>query len=97
MPNGGSDNCGTYWFNAKNKCSIRELAIEHSLYPYCSNHPYRLPDKDSIPIGPVFVATREGRAESGNHHPIQKSYVCSFWRCRLKSRKSRPMSNQPVR
>ena len=46
MPNGGSDNCGTCWFNTKNKgetglgrfrdpapdfCSIRELAIEHSL------------------------------------------------------------------
>src|SRR5215472_11590976 len=63
------------WFNTKNKgetglghfrdpapdfCSIRELAIEHSLYTYCSNHPYRRPDKDPIPIGPVFVATPEG-------------------------------------
>jgi len=70
MPNGGSDCCGTCWFNAKNKgeagyahshdpalarCTIRNLAIENPFYTYCANHPHRRPHRDSIPIGPVFV------------------------------------------
>ena len=71
MPNGGSDCCGTCWFNARNKgeagyahskdpepnlCTIRGLTIENPFWTYCSNHPHRRPDRDSIPIGPVFVA-----------------------------------------
>ena len=70
MPNGGSDCCGTCWFNAKNKggtgydhasdsgpdfCIIRELEIRDSFYTYCCNHPHRRPDRDPIPIGPVFA------------------------------------------
>ena len=70
MPNGGSDCCGTCWFNAKNKgeagyphegdsepnfCIIRGLAIENPFWTYCGNHPHRRPDRDPIPIGPVFV------------------------------------------
>src|SRR5215469_2565509 len=88
------------WFNTKNKgetglghfrdpepdfCSIRELAIEHSLYTYCSNHPYRRPDKDPIPIGPVFVATREGSRRIWRPSPDTEEAVCTFWSCRLKS------------
>ena len=71
MPNGGSDCCGTCWFNTTNKgeagydhtddpepdyCSIRQTAIENPFYTYCGNHPHRRPDKDPIPIGPIYVA-----------------------------------------
>jgi hypothetical protein len=78
MPNGGSDNCGTCWFNAKNKgeaghahlrdpepsfCSIRNLPVEYSLYTYCSNHPHRRPERDRIPIGPVFTGALSGGRE----------------------------------
>ena len=70
MPNGGSDCCGTCWFNARNKgeagykhvnftvpniCTIRGLVIENPFWTYCSNHPHRLPKRDPIPIGPVFI------------------------------------------
>ena len=69
MPNGGSDCCGTCWFNRANDgeagfpgpegqyrepyCEIRGLSIEDPFYTYCANHPHRRPERDSIPIGPV--------------------------------------------
>lgn len=71
MPNGGSDCCGTCWFNARNKgeagfdraddpepnfCTIRGFAIEDPFWTYCGNHPHRRPNRDPIPIGPVFVS-----------------------------------------
>ena len=70
MPNGGSDCCGTCWFNRSNGgqrgsrnfnreipsfCEIRHLAIPNPFYTYCANHPYRRPSRDPIPIGPVYV------------------------------------------
>ncbi len=70
MPNGGSDCCGTCWFNLKNKdeagynhsrdlepdiCTIRDLPIENPFYTYCGNHPHRRPVRDPIPVGPVFA------------------------------------------
>jgi len=70
MPNGGSDCCGTCWFNARNKgkagyvhasdpepsfCTIRGIAIENPFWTYCTNHPHHRPNRDPIPIGPVFV------------------------------------------
>ena len=70
MPNGGSDCCGTCWFNRTNQgqrdwrehadesvppyCEIRNLAIQDPFYTYCANHPHRRPDSDPIPIGPVM-------------------------------------------
>ena len=70
MPNGGSDCCGTCWFNRKNHgqrdwlqhaddsitahCEIRDVAIEAPFYTYCANHPHRRPDRDPVPIGPVM-------------------------------------------
>ena len=77
MPNGGSDCCGTCWFNAKNKgqagydhasdhepafCTIRSLPIEDAFYTYCGNHPHRTPERDPIPIGPVFTGDARPRA-----------------------------------
>ncbi|MDE2875493.1 MAG: hypothetical protein OXU69_02520 [Gemmatimonadota bacterium] len=70
MPNGGSDCCGTCWFNRANggeagsanhdhsipsHCEIRDLAIEDPFYTYCANHPYRLHRKAPVPFGPVYV------------------------------------------
>lgn len=75
MPNGGSDCCGTCWFNSKNKsqlgydhtsgpepdfCTIRRLKIEAPFYTYCGNHPHRRPEQDRIPIGPVFIGDSSG-------------------------------------
>jgi hypothetical protein len=72
MPNGGSDCCGTCWFNARNEgragypgsrssakpafCTIRGLEIDDPFWTYCGNHPHRRPEPDPIPIGPVYVA-----------------------------------------
>ncbi len=77
MPNGGSDCCGTCWFNRKNYgeagyahaktaepsyCRIRELDIPDPFYTYCANHPHRSPERDPIPIGPVLTDPKgEGR------------------------------------
>ncbi|MXZ59352.1 MAG: hypothetical protein F4Z12_00615 [Acidobacteria bacterium] len=73
MPNGGSDCCGTCWFNRANHgragpgthdrstpsyCEIRDIALENPFYTYCANHPYRRPNRDLIPIGPIL---RPGR------------------------------------
>ena len=70
MPNGGSDCCGTCWFNQSlggqrgsrnfnretpSHCEIRELDISDPFYTYCANHPYHRPGRDPIPIGPVYV------------------------------------------
>jgi len=75
MPNGGSDCCGTCWFNTRNKgqaghahagdpepahCRIRDFAIPDPFYTYCANHPHRNPERCEIPLGPVFAG--EGRA-----------------------------------
>ena len=69
VPNGGSDCCGTCWFNRANRgkagsanhdssvrscCEIRAVAIENPFYTYCANHPHRRPDRDPIPIGPIL-------------------------------------------
>lgn len=70
MPNGGSDCCGTCWFNRSlrgqrgsrnfdhevpSHCEIRGLDISDPFWTYCANHPYHRPGRDPIPIGPVYV------------------------------------------
>ncbi len=76
MPNGGSDNCGTCWFNRKNHgardgmrhtdnrepphCEIRNEPIEKPFYTYCANHPHRRSGRDPIPIGPILVGQKIG-------------------------------------
>ena len=76
MPNGGSDCCGTCWFNRANRgergypagvggaephfCEIRDIEIANPFYTYCANHPHRRPDRDSIPIGPVTRYAGDG-------------------------------------
>jgi hypothetical protein len=79
MPNGGSDCCGTCWFNTRNKaeagyehahdpepdfCSIRNLPIDGDpFYTYCGNHPHRRPERDPVPIGPVYTGDSDGERE----------------------------------
>jgi hypothetical protein len=78
MPNGGSDCCGTCWFNAKNKgepgyahskdpepdfCVIRKADIKNPFYTYCANHPHRNPGKIKTPIGPVYTGDSLGNRE----------------------------------
>ena len=80
MPNGGSDCCGTCWFNAKNNgeagyahtddpepayCTIRNLSVDDNpFYTYCSNHPHRRPERDPIPIEPVYTGDSLGNRET---------------------------------
>ena len=83
MPNGGSDNCGTCWFNTKNKgeaglahlwdlgparCAIRGFAIRNPLYTYCANHPKHAPTRIEVPIGPVL------EYQLGQKPPVQVTH-----------------------
>jgi hypothetical protein len=77
MPNGGSDCCGTCWFNARNKgeagyghrsdpdpalCTIRaDLALDQPFYIYCANHPHHNRGRLRVPIGPIYKGNSEGR------------------------------------
>ena len=85
MPNGGSDCCGTCWFNRANGgeagsshhnhdiasyCEIRQLEIEDPFYTYCANHPYKRPDRDPIPIGPVYVGVFDNNAINQHRREI---------------------------
>ena len=87
MPNGGSDCCATCWFNRKNKgeagpfhekdpgeayCEIRDVAIDNPFWTYCVNHPYRSPDRDTIPIGPIYIDRGKGR-QLWQHSPDTES------------------------
>ena len=88
MPNGGSDCCGTCWHNRSlegkkgssnfnpdipSYCEIRNLDIEDPFYTYCANHPYHRPDRDSIPIGPVYMGMdREVWIESPDSEEIRQ-------------------------
>jgi hypothetical protein len=70
MPNGGSDCCGTCWFNQRTRarqegapnqtnirdyCEVRQIEIERPFWTYCANHPHRSPEPDPIPVGPVWI------------------------------------------
>ncbi len=78
MPNGGSDCCGTCWFNIRNKgeagydhahdpepnrCAIRNIDIPNPFYTYCANHPHRNPARLSVPVGPVYTGNSMGNRE----------------------------------
>jgi len=78
MPNGGSDCCGTCWFNEKNEgqagyeqagnqlpnfCTIRELPIREPFYTYCANHPHQNPSRIEVPVGPVWEGTSDNFRE----------------------------------
>lgn len=71
MPNGGSDCCGTCWFNSKNEgepgshgydaegvveCVIRDIKIVNPFWTYCANHPHHNQNKIDVPLGPVYIS-----------------------------------------
>ena len=107
MPNGGSDCCGTCWFNAKNKsepgyahardpepafCTIRSLPIADPFYTYCGNHPHRRPDRDPIPIGPVFTGEeRKLWQPSPDTEEIRQHLLAS-----LRKIEEQPRSEYPI-
>ena len=55
MLNGGSDCCGTCWFNRSNGGERGSVNFNRDIPSYCANHPHHRPDRDPIPIGPVYV------------------------------------------
>lgn len=70
MPNGGSDCCGTCWFNSKNdgepgyhgskkpgpvRCIIRDIEPEDPFYTYCANHSHHNKSRIEVPLGPVYI------------------------------------------
>ena len=94
MPNGGSDCCGTCWFNRSNDgergsvnfnreipsyCEIRSLAIPNPFYTYCANHPHHRPDRDPIPIGPVYVHGGSGGREFWQPSPDTEDVRHTCW------------------
>ena len=95
MPNGGSDCCGTCWFNRSNSgqrgsvnfnrdipsfCEIRQLAIPNPFYTYCANHPYHRPNRDPIPIGPVYTFMATTMCESsGSRRQTRRRSASTCW------------------
>ena len=88
MPNGGSDCCGTCWFNRSlegqrgsgnfnreipSHCEIRDLDIPDPFYTHCANHPCHRPGRDPIPIGPVCVHRATGPSGEGGREEWQPS------------------------
>jgi hypothetical protein len=74
LPNGGSDCCGTCWFNSTNegqpgyrekpsyegaRCTIRNVATRKPFWTYCVNHPHHNPVQLALPIGPIDVAAED--------------------------------------
>jgi hypothetical protein len=92
MPNGGSDCCGTCWFNARNKgeagyahaddpepkfCTIRGLAIENSFWTYCGNHPHPRTATGSRLGRCMWIPTTIGPC--GNRPRTRKRCGSTYW------------------
>lgn len=91
MPNGGSDCCGTCWFNSKNDgtpgyhgaekdgmvvCQIREHEIEDPFYTYCVNHPHHNPERLEVPIGPVYTGDdREVLFKAPHNEKVREALI----------------------
>lgn len=90
MPNGGSDCCGTCWFNeAKDgqagyqkiaagrihRCLIRDFKIENAFWTYCANHPHHNRERIETPVGPVYVAGSYPYARTVLHNSVDTEEV----------------------
>jgi hypothetical protein len=110
MPNGGSDCCGTCWFNARNKgkaghehardpelavCTIRDFPIGDPFYTYCANHPHRRPVPDPIPIGPVFSGGASGERKLLRTSPDTEE-IRRHLLALLSALKERPSTEYPI-
>jgi len=111
MPNGGSDCCGTCWFNSKNNgepgyghsrapepasCTIRNLTIENPFWTYCANHPHRRPQRDPIPIGPVFIHDNATGGRKLLEPSPDTSEVRQHLLVLLTQMKAKPASEYPI-
>ena len=107
MPNGGSDCCGTCWFNAMNKgeagyhhasdrepafCTIRSSPISDPFYTYCGNHPHRRPERDPIPIGPVLTGEERELSQPSPDTEEIRQHLLSL----LGKIEERPRSEYPL-
>lgn len=107
MPNGGSDCCGTCWFNKKNKdeagydharapesdfCTLRGILLEDPFYTYCGNHPHRRPERDPIPIGPVFVGMERRLWQPSPDNEAIRQHLLSL----LDKIEEQPRSEYPI-
>ena len=110
MPNGGSDCCGTCWFNARNQgqagyrhadrsipahCTIRDLPIANPFYTYCANHPHLSPEQDSVPIGPVYTGDSSGRRELWRPSPDTEAVRLHLLEL-LSAIQERPTAEYPI-
>lgn len=110
MPNGGSDCCGTCWFNTQNqgpggsvhsdrtipaRCTIRNLALANPFYTYCANHPHRCPDLDPVPVGPAFLADSTGARQLWHSSPDTEQ-VREHLLGLLAAMKEEPASEYPI-
>ena len=110
MPNGGSDCCGTCWFNGKNRneagyahsrdpepasCTIRNLTIADPFWTYCANHPHRRAQRDPIPIGPVFIHDETGGRKLWHASP-DTSEIRQHFLALLPEMKEKPDSEYPI-
>lgn len=90
MPNGGSDCCGTCWFNSINdgepgypkdktdaphRCTIRDFEATNPFWTYCANHPHHNPARIEVPIGPVYTAGEYPYSRSVLHESIDTEEV----------------------
>lgn len=107
MPNGGSDCCGTCWFNSKNEgepgyhgskkegiavCQIRDIEIQNSFYTYCTNHPHHNPNRITVPIGPVYVDEDRRILHEAPDDEQTRKLLVSF----LKSMEETPQNEYPA-
>jgi hypothetical protein len=101
---------GTCWFNAKNKgeagydhardsepafCTIRDLPITSPFYTYCGNHPHRRPERDHIPIGPVFTGDSAGGREFWKPSPDTED-IRQHLLALLRRIEEKPRSEYPI-
>lgn len=90
MPNGGSDCCGTCWFNTVNSgqpgypandkmdsivCEIRNFTPEVPFWTYCDNHPHHNPGKIRVPIGPVYVCKEDSYSRIEKTKPLDTEEI----------------------
>ena len=76
-------------------CSIRNLPIEDPFYTYCGNHPHRRPERDRIPIGPVFTGDSSGARQFWQPSPDTeeiRQHLLSL----LDAQERRPSSEYPI-
>lgn len=76
-------------------CLIRGFAIESPAYTYCANHPHRRPEKDPIPIGPVFFGG-SGNGRRVGHSSPDTEEIRTHLLALLSDMREQPASEYPA-